>query len=84
MVKIVDVKAREIFDSRGNATVEADVFLSDGSFGRAATPSGASTGDKEAIELRDGGSRLMGKGVSKAINNVNLFRDIDEILFCIL
>ena len=71
MVKIVDVKAREIFDSRGNATVEADVFLSDGSFGRAATPSGASTGDKEAIELRDGGSRLMGKGVSKAVNNVN-------------
>ncbi|MEG0497637.1 MAG: phosphopyruvate hydratase [Carnobacterium sp.] len=65
------IKAREIFDSRGNPTVEADVYLTDGSMGRAAVPSGASTGDKEAVELRDGGDRLMGTGVSKAVHNVN-------------
>lgn len=65
------IKAREIFDSRGNPTVEADVYLTDGSMGRAAVPSGASTGDKEAVELRDGGDRLMGTGVSKAVQNVN-------------
>jgi enolase len=69
MIKLI--KAREIFDSRGNPTVEADVYLTDGSMGRAAVPSGASTGDKEAVELRDGGDRLMGTGVSKAVNNVN-------------
>lgn len=65
------VKAREIFDSRGNPTVEADVVLSDGTFGRAEVPSGASTGEKEAVELRDGGDRLGGKGVLKAVNHVN-------------
>lgn len=70
-IVIENVKAREIFDSRGNPTVEADVQLSDGSFGRAAVPSGASTGDREAVELRDGGTRLQGKGVSKAVENVN-------------
>lgn len=70
-VVIERVKAREIFDSRGNPTVEADVLLSDGTLGRAEVPSGASTGDREAVELRDGGERLMGKGVKKAVDNVN-------------
>ena len=70
-VVIETVKAREIFDSRGNPTVEADVLLSDGTLGRAEVPSGASTGDREAVELRDGGDYLMGKGVMKAVKNVN-------------
>lgn len=71
-VTIKDVKGREILDSRGNPTVEVDVTLSDGSFGRAAVPSGASTGEHEAVELRDGDkSRYLGKGVLKAVNNVN-------------
>ncbi|MFD2728270.1 phosphopyruvate hydratase [Enterococcus camelliae] len=78
MVTIEEVKAREIFDSRGNPTVEADVRLSDGTVGRAEVPSGASTGDREAVELRDGGSRLQGKGVTKAVNNVN--KEIHEAL----
>ena len=66
------VEAREILDSRGNPTVEVDVMLADGSFGRAAVPSGASTGDYEAVELRDGDkSRYLGKGVLKAVDNVN-------------
>jgi len=70
--KIKDVKAREIIDSRGNPTVEVDVILDNGILGRAAVPSGASTGEHEAIELRDGDkSRYMGKGVLKAVNNVN-------------
>jgi enolase len=70
--KIKDVKAREILDSRGNPTVEVDVILADGSFGRAAVPSGASTGEHEAVELRDGDkSRYLGKGVLKAVANVN-------------
>ncbi|EKQ54347.1 MULTISPECIES: phosphopyruvate hydratase [unclassified Clostridium] len=69
--KIQMVTAREIFDSRGNPTIEVDVVLEDGSLGRASVPSGASTGDKEAVELRDGGKRLNGKGVSKVIENVN-------------
>ncbi|MHC4095944.1 MAG: phosphopyruvate hydratase [Planctomycetota bacterium] len=69
---IVDVMAREILDSRGNPTVEVDVLLDDGSFGRAAVPSGASTGAYEAIELRDTkAKRYMGKGVTKAVKNVN-------------
>lgn len=75
---IESVKAREIFDSRGNPTVEADVILSDGTLGRAEVPSGASTGEKEAVELRDGGDRLQGKGVLKAVNNVNT--EINEAL----
>ena len=69
---ILDVKGREILDSRGNPTVEVDIKLTDGSFGRAAVPSGASTGEHEAVELRDGDkSRYMGKGVLKAVANVN-------------
>ncbi|WP_125982221.1 phosphopyruvate hydratase [Loigolactobacillus iwatensis] len=68
---IESVKAREVFDSRGNPTVEADVILTDGTLGRASVPSGASTGELEATELRDGGNRVEGKGVSKAVNNVN-------------
>jgi len=71
MVTIASIKARQIFDSRGNPTVEADVILSDGTLARAAVPSGASTGIYEALELRDGGSDYLGKGVSKAVNNVN-------------
>jgi len=72
MSTIEFIEAREILDSRGNPTVEVDVFLEDGSMGRAAVPSGASTGIHEAVELRDGDkSRFMGKGVLKAIENVN-------------
>ena len=72
MSKIVKVIGREIIDSRGNPTVEAEVYLEDGSFGRAAAPSGASTGSREALELRDGDkSRFGGKGVLKAVANVN-------------
>jgi len=71
MSKIRDLKAREILDSRGNPTVEVDLYLEDGSFGRSAVPSGASTGSHEAVELRDGENRYDGKGVSKAVENVN-------------
>lgn len=71
MHTIKHIIGREILDSRGNPTVEVDVILKDGSFGRAAVPSGASTGSHEAIELRDGGSRYNGKGVVKAVTNVN-------------
>lgn len=71
MAAIVDIHAREILDSRGNPTVEVDVVLEDGAFGRAAVPSGASTGAHEAVELRDGDKRYLGKGVQKAVNAVN-------------
>ena len=72
MSLIADIHARQIFDSRGNPTVEVDLITDDGHFGRAAVPSGASTGENEAVELRDGdASRYMGKGVSKAVQNVN-------------
>src|SRR5437773_6898125 len=72
MSVIVDVIAREILDSRGNPTIEADVLLESGVIGRAAVPSGASTGSREAIELRDGDTqRYFGKGVLKAVENVN-------------
>ena len=71
MSKIKDVIGREILDSRGNPTVEVDVYLESGAFGRAAVPSGASTGEREALELRDGGDRYMGKGVLKAVEHVN-------------
>ena len=72
MIRIADIRAREILDSRGNPTVEADLRLADGSQGRAAVPSGASTGTREAVELRDGDkSRYLGKGVRKAVANVN-------------
>jgi enolase len=93
MSKITQIKARQVIDSRGNPTVEVDVILDSGVVGRAAVPSGASTGEYEAIELRDGDkSRYMGKGVSKAVSNVNTaiakaivgkqpdFKKIDEII----
>ena len=72
MTDIADIVARQILDSRGNRTVEVDVILDDGSFGRAAVPSGASTGAHEAVELRDGDKDMWGgKGVQKAVDAVN-------------
>ena len=72
MTAIIDIVGREILDSRGNPTVEVDVILEDGSFGRAAVPSGASTGAHEAVEKRDGdSSRYLGKGVLDAVEAVN-------------
>lgn len=71
MSLIIDIHARQIFDSRGNPTVEVDVLTENGFLGRAAVPSGASTGEHEAVELRDGGSDYMGKGVQQAVDNVN-------------
>lgn len=71
MTAIIDITGREILDSRGNPTVEVDVTLENGAFGRAAVPSGASTGAHEAVELRDGGARYQGKGVEKAVAAVN-------------
>ncbi len=68
---IIDIHARQIFDSRGNPTIEVDVTTENGFIGRAAVPSGASTGEHEAVELRDGGTAFLGKGVTKAIKNVN-------------
>src|SRR6187401_2244481 len=71
-MKIIDVRGREILDSRGNPTVEVDVTVEGGARGRAGVPSGASTGEREALELRDGDkSRYLGKGVRKAVANVN-------------
>ena len=70
-MKIKDVRGREILDSRGNPTVEVDVILENGIVGRAAVPSGASTGEREALEMRDGGTRYMGKGVLNAVSHVN-------------
>src|SRR6188508_1182164 len=73
MSTIVDINAREILDSRGNPTVEADVILAGGAIGRAAVPSGASTGEHEAVELRDGDKqRYLGKGVLKAVHHVEM------------
>jgi enolase len=69
---IINIHARQIFDSRGNPTVEVDVITENGVRGRAAVPSGASTGEHEAVELRDGGKAYMGKGVTKAVDNINL------------
>ena len=69
--EIVRVRGREILDSRGNPTVEAEVELACGAIGRAAVPSGASTGKFEAVELRDGGGRYLGKGVKKAVEHIN-------------
>ncbi|HLV91545.1 MAG TPA: phosphopyruvate hydratase [Aequorivita sp.] len=71
MSMIIDITARQIFDSRGNPTIEVDVTTENGFMGRAAVPSGASTGEHEAVELRDGGKSYMGKGVLKAVQNVN-------------
>ena len=72
MSKIKNIIERQIFHSRGNPTVEVDVLTQKGFLGRAAVPSGASTGEHEAVELRDGGKSYLGKGVSKAIKNVNI------------
>ncbi len=96
MAKIKSLKAREVLDSRGNPTVEVDVLLSDGSFGRAAVPSGASTGEHEAVELRDNNKgRYCGKGVQKAVKNVEKiiapkikgkeadFKNIDKIMLAL-
>src|SRR6187551_2890220 len=69
---IIKIHARQIFDSRGNPTIEVDVITENGVLGRAAVPSGASTGEHEAVELRDGGKAFMGKGVLKAVENVNI------------
>lgn len=71
MPKIIDIYAREVLDSRGNPTVEVEVLTETGAFGRAIVPSGASTGEYEAVELRDGGNRYLGKGVTQAVENVN-------------
>ena len=71
MKKIRNIHARQILDSRGNPTLEVDIFLDDGSFGRAAVPSGASTGEHEAVELRDNTKAYLGKSVGQAIENVN-------------
>lgn len=71
MGEIIDIVAREIIDSRGNPTIEVDVLLETGALGRAAVPSGASTGQREALELRDGGSRFHGKGVRNAVRNIH-------------
>ncbi len=80
MSTIADIFAREILDSRGNPTVEVDVYLEDGAFGRAAVPSGASTGEHEAVELRDGdANRYNGKGVTKAVHNV-FMKIADELI----
>src|SRR5213595_2544592 len=79
MSAIADIHAREILDSRGNPTVEVEVVLSSGARGRAAVPSGASTGAHEAVELRDGGDRFGGKGVERAVRNVE-----DEIADALL
>src|SRR5437870_12763302 len=71
-MEITKIVGREILDSRGNPTVEADVYLTDGSMGRAAVPSGASTGEHEAVELRDGDTaRYLGRGVTKAVGHIN-------------
>ena len=93
MSYIEEIQARQILDSRGNPTIEVDVITGDGNMGRAAVPSGASTGIHEAIELRDGGDEWMGKGVSKAVDHVNNLlndelngfdvfdqRDIDQVM----
>ncbi|MGB0954082.1 MAG: phosphopyruvate hydratase, partial [Planctomycetota bacterium] len=71
MSEIISIHGREILDSRGNPTLEVEVDLATGASGRAAVPSGASTGQFEAVELRDGGDRYMGKGVTQAVANVN-------------
>ncbi len=81
MSKIITLRGREIIDSRGNPTVEADVELESGAFGRAAVPSGASTGSREAVELRDGGPRYLGKGVQKAV--ANLTGEVKEALLAL-
>ena len=81
-MQIISVHAREILDSRGNPTIEVEVATASGAFGRAAVPSGASTGENEALELRDGDkNRYLGKGVEKAVKNVNEIIKIDKPIF---
>ena len=83
MSTIIDVYAREVLDSRGNPTVEVEVYTESGAFGRAIVPSGASTGEHEAVELRDGDkSRYLGKGVVNAVNNVNENRSRNRWFRC--
>ena len=85
MFTITKIQGREIIDSRGNPTIEAEISLSDGSFGRAAVPSGASTGSREAVELRDGDlERYLGRGVLNAVDNVNkiISKEILNSNFC--
>ena len=72
-MKIINIVGKEIYDSRGLPTVECDVYLEDGSILSASVPSGTSCGKYEALELRDGGKRLMGMGVTKAVNNINKY-----------
>ena len=81
MTKIKTIVARQIFDSRGNPTVETDVITTNGIMGRASVPSGASTGQHEAVELRDGTKKYMGKSVFEAVNNVNdlIFRELEGL-----
>ena len=81
MTKIKNIVARQIFDSRGNPTVEADVITSNGVLGRAAVPSGASTGEHEAVELRDETKDFMGKSVFRAVKNVNesIFKELKNL-----
>ena len=81
MTKIKNIVARQIFDSRGNPTVETDVITSNGVLGRAAVPSGASTGEHEAVELRDGSKDFMGKSVYLAVKNVNelIFKELKNL-----
>ena len=78
MIKIENVKGRQILDSRGNPTVEVDIVLSNGLVGSASVPSGASTGKYEAVEIRDGFKSYLGKGVTKAIDNID--NDIKNII----
>jgi enolase len=70
---IIKIHARQIFDSRGNPTIEVDVITDNGSFRKSSSPSGASTGEHEAVELRDGGKAFLGKGVLNAVKNVNYY-----------
>ena len=81
MTKIKNIVARQIFDSRGNPTVETDVITSNGVLGRAAVPSGASTGEHEAVELRDESEDFMGKSVYRAVKNVNesIFKEVSAL-----
>ena len=81
MTKIKNILARQIFDSRGNPTVETDVITSNGVLGRAAVPSGASTGEHEAVELRDESEDFMGKSVYRAVKNVNesIFKELKNL-----
>ena len=81
---IIKVHARQILDSRGNPTIEVDVVTENGVLGRAAVPSGASTGEHEAVELRDGGKAFMGKGVLKAVENVKEWNKVVDNMYMLV